>query len=108
MLTARDHLAAVAFQERLWAIGGRSSFLGTQHASIELYDPAADRWATKKTMPELKHHVGIAAVGDKIYLMGGFLYPEEGEPAWVPTASAWDWRDAPPNGVCDAACRRNW
>jgi len=58
------------------------------------YDPGANKWEKKKTMPELKHHVGIAAVGEKIYLMGGFLYPEKGEPSWVPTASAWEYTPA--------------
>lgn len=58
------------------------------------YDPEANNWVKKNTMPELKHHVGTTALGDKIYLMGGFVYPEKGEPAWVPVASAWEYTPA--------------
>ena len=58
------------------------------------YDPASDRWAQKKTMPELKHHVGVASLGGKVYLMGGFVWPEKGPPAWTPVASAWEYTPA--------------
>ena len=69
--TARDHLAAVGFQERLWAIGGRSSFMGTQYPNVEIYDPAADRWVAGPPLPEGRGGLAAAALGDRVYVFGG-------------------------------------
>lgn len=55
------------------------------------YDPQANKWVTKQTMPPLIHHVGVASLGGKLYLIGGFAYPEEGPPAWTPVADAWEY-----------------
>lgn len=36
------------------------------------YDPRADRWAGAGEIPEGVNHAGLASVGDKLYLVGGF------------------------------------
>jgi len=54
------------------------------------YDPVSNKWAKKKHMPQLIHHVGVAEANGKIYLMGGFLLPQ-GRPAWTPVNSAWEY-----------------
>src|SRR2546430_16978588 len=51
MPTARDHLAAVAFQGRLWAMGGREAVLGSQYARVEIYDPATNGWYAGTPVP---------------------------------------------------------
>src|SRR2546422_852997 len=51
MPTARDHLAAVVFEGRLWAIGGRTSFVGTQYETVEIYDPARAARCTRPPLP---------------------------------------------------------
>jgi len=71
MPTGRDHLAAVAFQGRLWAIGGRTSFVGTQYATVEIYDPATDDWATGMPLPVGRGGLAAAALGDRLYVFGG-------------------------------------
>src|SRR5712692_10441997 len=43
-------------------------------------------------MPEGLHHPGLAAIGNKLYVVGGFLIARPtggGLPAWVPTNSVW-------------------
>jgi hypothetical protein len=71
MPTARDHLAAVAFQNRVWALGGRTSFVGEQFANVEIYDPATDSWRTGPPLPVGRGGLAAAAVGDRILVFGG-------------------------------------
>src|SRR5262249_35475347 len=71
MPTARDHLAAVAFRGRVWALGGRSSFMGTQYANVEVYDPAADAWRTGQPLPRGRGGLAAAALPDRILVFGG-------------------------------------
>ncbi|HTP96742.1 MAG TPA: kelch repeat-containing protein [Burkholderiales bacterium] len=58
------------------------------------YDPASDKWAKKKTMPLLSHHVGVTEANGKIYVMGGFKYPDSGPAAWQPIDNAWEYDPA--------------
>lgn len=52
------------------------------------YDPAADKWTARKTMPLPAHHIMIAPWQDKIYVFGGFVRPAA-FPAWQPIDNAW-------------------
>ena len=71
MPTARDHLAAVTFRGRVWALGGRSSFLGSQYANVEIYEPAADAWRTGAPLPRGRGGLAAAALPDRILVFGG-------------------------------------
>jgi N-acetylneuraminic acid mutarotase len=71
MPTARDHLAAVAFQGRLWALGGRSSFLGEQYTTVEIYDPASDAWQTGVPLPRGRGGLAAAVLSGRLYAFGG-------------------------------------
>src|SRR5262245_9593371 len=62
---AEEYTAAVS-AGRLYLIGGNG---GTQ-AVLE-YDPAADRWTTKKKVPFAGDHMTAAALAGKIYVFGG-------------------------------------
>src|SRR5207247_5035679 len=53
---------------KIYAIGGVNSvFLNV----VEEYDPAANAWATKAPMPNPRYDLAAAAVGGKIYAIGG-------------------------------------
>jgi N-acetylneuraminic acid mutarotase len=71
MPTARDHLAAVTVGSRVWALGGRTSFFGTQYASVEIYDPATDSWRVGPSLPDGRGGLAAAAIGDRVYVFGG-------------------------------------
>jgi N-acetylneuraminic acid mutarotase len=57
------------------------------------YDPTADTWTDRKPMPAPAHHVMVEALGDKIYVFGGFTRPAE-VVAWQPTSNAWEYDPA--------------
>ena len=55
------------------------------------YDPDNDTWTRKKNMPLGSHHVAAAELNGKIYMMGGFKYPDAGKPGWQPIDNAWEY-----------------
>src|SRR3979409_1288821 len=54
------------------------------------YDPATDKWAKKKPMPLLSHHVAFTEYRGKIYAFGGFGLPAAGAEAWPPARDETD------------------
>ena len=52
---------------------------------------ASIRLQARQNLPEGIHHPGFAAVGGKLYSVGGFTIarPPTGLPAWVPSKSVW-------------------
>lgn len=60
------------------------------------YDPSANKWTKKKTMPLLSHHVAFTEYRGKIYAFGGFKYPDSG-PAWEQIDNAWEYDPASDN-----------
>lgn len=57
------------------------------------YDPATDAWTAKKSMPVPAHHVMVEALGEKIYVFGGFTRPPN-LVAWQPTSNSWEYDPA--------------
>ena len=57
------------------------------------YDPATDKWTRKGDMPRSLHHVALAEVKGRIYMLGGFTLPGKGKPIWVPVNQTWGYDD---------------
>ena len=79
------------------AVGGKLYVLGglgpdwTPKGLVYEYDPATNAWTKKKNMPLLSHHLPLAELNGKIYVMGGFTKPEKGPSAWVPIDNTWEY-----------------
>jgi hypothetical protein len=78
MPTARVDFGAVGVNGRIYAIGG-DNLNGCGCASsklnvVEAYDPLANTWSTLAPMPTTRAHLGVAAIGDVIYAVGGYLW----------------------------------
>ncbi len=74
MPTARTGLASAVVNGKIYAIGGiddASSAIGFRLATVEEYDPLANTWATRASMPTARFLLGAAAVNGKIYAIGG-------------------------------------
>jgi N-acetylneuraminic acid mutarotase len=66
----RGEVAAVAYQDKLYAIGGNVA--GNAVPRSEVYDPATNSWRELAPMPIARDHLGLALVNGKIYTFGGF------------------------------------
>jgi Kelch motif len=51
MSITRDHVAAVALNGKIYALGGRPG-AGAVYATVEIYDPAANKWSPGVDMQE--------------------------------------------------------
>lgn len=77
-LTARHQrrrvaLAVTVLNGKLYAVGGMA---GEVLRVNEEYDPVTDTWRERAPMPTARHGLGAAAVGGKIYVIGGGVKPD--------------------------------
>lgn len=80
----REHVAAVAFNDELWVIGGRWGGTGAL-ATVEIFSPASGSWRDGPEMNEARSGFGAAAVGGRIVVAGGEIL---GARPWTALAGA--------------------
>jgi N-acetylneuraminic acid mutarotase len=96
MPTARTDFAIVAYQNKIYCIGGRASsgYTGVN----EVYDPATDTWETKAPMPTARVPLQANVVSGKIYLIGG--YPNETlNEVYDPATDSWTTKASISSGI---------
>ena len=91
--TKRTEVAVAALDGKIYVVGGfEKPSLGNVlnfaiTPSVEMYDPATDRWASKAPLPVGLHHVGIGVAGGRLYVIGG--YSKSGLSVWNPVATVY-------------------
>lgn len=88
-----EELYGIGAGGKLYVFGGLAPEW-TPKALVYEYDPASNKWTKKKNMPLASHHVALAELNGKIYVMGGFTKPVTGPTAWVPIDNAWEYDPA--------------
>jgi len=95
---ARTEVSGAGWLRRIVVVGGLSAD-GAASDRVDLYDPAADRWEPGPALPRPLHHAGLAVIGDRVYVAGGYTN-EDGR--WVPQSRVSSlgqgergWRDEP-------------
>jgi len=75
MTAARTGLAVCVVGEKLYAIGGydgSSMVVGKGNRdAVEMYDPSANGWQSKRPLPSGRYNSAMEAVNGKIYSFGG-------------------------------------
>ena len=105
--TKRTEVTAAAVAGKLYLMGGFSapSLRNVLDLAItdvvEEYDTVADRWKTVAPMPAKLHHAGAVAIGERVYVVGGFTKAVLS--VWHPVASLYiyhpasdTWVEGPP------------
>jgi len=94
----RGAAAAVALDGKIHLIGGAAAPT-QERASVgwhEVYDPQRDRWETLKPLPGARDHVGSAAYGGRIHIIGGrfntFEYNTPLHHVYLPERDTWEER----------------
>lgn len=88
-----EEVYGIASGGKLYVFGGLAPGWKPKGLVYE-YDPATDQWTKKNPMALASHHVALAEWNGKIYVMGGFVLPQSGPPAWVPINNAWEYDPA--------------
>lgn len=101
---ARARLALVADHGTLYAIGGegRSGVVGDVFA----YDPQAKAWSARASKPTPVSNLGVAALGDKLYAVGGCMagaVPTAVVDVYDPAADRWSSAAPLPSPRCGHA-----
>jgi Kelch motif/Galactose oxidase, central domain len=95
--TPRDDFAHVAVGNEIWTFGGMTGDRGNRLSTTEVYNTATNTWRYGPQMPEGLCSFEGAAVGDRIYLFGGFdedFHPSDFSA--VLDTSTGRWKDLPP------------
>ena len=83
MPTKRGAAVAAEVNGKIYVIGGASTAPGAKEnyinqqtrqnvlGTVEEYDPAANTWRQRTSMPTPRNHMGVGAVNGKIYVIGG-------------------------------------
>lgn len=79
LATARNAAAAAVLQGRLHVMGGRAPGIRsndqTSMASMEIYDPAADRWTAGPALPTARAGLAAVVLDGRLYALGGESTP---------------------------------
>lgn len=79
MALERQELYPEVVDDRIYVAGGLLSPNTGVSAHFDAYDPVADSWERLATLPQARHHIGLAEAGGSIYAVGGF---SGGFPQW--------------------------
>ena len=104
--TARNSAATAVIDNRIYVVGGRRMVTqpnGGQRpvnvATLEVYDPATDRWVTRASMPQAQGGLAAASYGGKLYAFGGEQFVPERKvfaEGWVYDPKTDRWSALPP------------
>lgn len=92
MPTPRQETTPAVLNGRIYLPGG---FNASAQAvtTVEAYDPAANTWSTPPPLPEILHHYGLATVGSRLYLLGGYtgnsFTPTNRAYVFIPDSNLW-------------------
>lgn len=64
----RHHLRAVAWNGKVWAIGGRR---GSPVTNVDVYDPETDTWAPGPSLPSPMSAMSVGVLRDVLHVVGG-------------------------------------
>ncbi|MFD7024445.1 Kelch repeat-containing protein [Promicromonospora sukumoe] len=79
MALERQELYPEVVDDRIYVAGGLLNPNTGVSAHFDAYDPATDSWDRLATMPQARHHIGLAEADGSLYAVGGF---SGGFPRW--------------------------
>jgi len=92
MPTPRDSGVAAVFQGKIYVLGGQqiTALNNSVSRAFEVYDPAANEWASMASMPLARHGIVGGVIGNRLYIGGGHITAafSGGEPLNSPNLDA--------------------
>ena len=96
MLLYRSEHGAAVLGGKIYVVGGfsgDSNIFRKVANEVEVYDPAANRWANVAPLPDALHHLGMTATAGALYVTGGYLPSGEAVTStWIYSPSDDEWR----------------
>jgi len=75
MPIARSGMGWATYNDRIYVAGGESydRHMFAVVRAVEVYDPATNQWGLLPPLPTARHGVSVAAIGARLYVIGGHL-----------------------------------
>ncbi|MDN3056974.1 kelch repeat-containing protein [Streptomyces sp. SRF1] len=95
----RAEVGVAAVGGRLYVVGGTvqqgDEAPAWASTAVHSYDPRQDRWSNHAPLPRPLTHVGVAALGERLYAFGGFtgavhMHPQPDAYVYDPHSDVWD------------------
>ncbi|MEM7203553.1 MAG: kelch repeat-containing protein [Planctomycetota bacterium] len=90
---ARQEVGAAVLDGKVYVAGGILAGTPVRFTpTVEVYDPATQTWSSIADLPTSLHHFGMATVGGKLYVIGGYVTTFTGTDAcysWDPATGIW-------------------
>lgn len=103
MPTARSAFGIAVFQDKIYCIGGYTSFASAPATGVnEVYDPSTDMWESKSPMPTPRINARANIVTGKIYVIGGIPNGTVNE-VYDPATDTWATKSSAPTPVSSYA-----
>lgn len=79
MLSVRSSFGLVAYNDKLYAVGGTGSIEEETLDTAEMYDPRADRWLPIAKLKQSRKRFGLAAFDHHLFAIGGTVTGDNGD-----------------------------
>lgn len=99
MATARSHVAAAVWENRIYVVGGGGPNFQSLNA-VEVYDPQADEWSAARAAPTTRSGAIAVTLGWEVYVMGGGFRKPDGRFTFLKTVDVYTpvkdlWQEGP-------------
>jgi N-acetylneuraminic acid mutarotase len=89
----QELIGGAVLDDKIYVVGGMQSD-GEPSDNMQIFDPATNQWSIGPNLPVRRHHLSVAAVGGKLYAIGGvsvatFWTPEETTYEYDPATETW-------------------
>ena len=74
MPTARCHIAAVALNGLIYAVGGTNTSGSARYSTVEIYNPATNSWTKGTPMPTARDQLTAVVIDGILYVAGGVKF----------------------------------
>ncbi len=81
----RTEVAGAVWEGRIVVVGGLDEGAAVSERT-DIYDPDTDTWTAGPDLPVALHHTAVAALGGRVYVVGGYSIGPDG---WIPEGTVW-------------------